>query len=218
MAPQFTHSNITLMNADCKAALKAMPDKTVSLVVIDPPYGGQTHNQQSWDRAWSNEEWIEIIREVYRVLVCAGHMIVFSSGKSTLEINSSIVSAYNTLFKRKPSYYPMVWVHNAQDSGRAHSFSPRSQFESMHVYYREGEGKLMKKAGTFAKSYAFDQHVARHNVFHFDKDDCHKKPFRTVQDFFKRNKAKSKNLSTFDYKPESLMRALSVTTLNRVTL
>ena len=41
----------------------------------------------------------------------------------------------------------------------------------------------MEKAGTFAKSYAFDEHVGRHNVFHIDKDDCHKKPFRTVQEY-----------------------------------
>ena len=78
-------------------------------------------------------------------------MIVFSSGKSTLDINMSIINAYRTLFSKKPSYYPMVWVHNSQDSGRVHQHIPRSQFESMHVYYREGEGKLMDKAGTFSK-------------------------------------------------------------------
>ena len=66
----------------------------------------------------------------------------------------------------------------------------------------------MEKAGTFSKSYAYDQHVGRHNAFHFDKDDCHKKPFRTVQEYFKKLKAQGKHLSTFDYKPEPLMRAL----------
>jgi len=53
----------------------------------------------------------------------------------------------------------MVWVHNSCDSSRAHEHVPRSQFESMHVYYREGEGKLMEKASTYAKSYAFHEHV-----------------------------------------------------------
>jgi site-specific DNA-methyltransferase (adenine-specific) len=193
---------------DCLTALKALPDKSVALVVADPPYGGHTHNQQTWDVAWSDQEWIAIIREVYRVLIVGGHMIVFSSGKSTLDINYSIVDGYKTLFKRKPSYYPMVWVHNSLDSGRVHTHTPRSQFESMHVYYREGEGRDMEKAGTFSKSYAYDQHVGRHNVFHFDKDDCHKKPFRAVQEYFKKLKAQGKHLSTFDYKPEPLMRAL----------
>ena len=151
---QYSRKDITFVNADCLTALKALPDKSVALVVADPPYGGHTHNQQTWDVAWSDEEWIAIIREVYRVLIVGGHMIVFSSGKSTLDINYSIVDGYKTLFKKKPSYYPMVWVHNSLDSGRVHSHTPRSQFESMHVYYREGEGRDMEKAGTFSKSYA----------------------------------------------------------------
>ena len=205
---QYSRKDITFVNADCLTALKALPDKSVALVIADPPYGGHTHNQQTWDVAWSDQEWMAIIREVYRVLIVGGHMIVFSSGKSTLDINYSIVDGYKTLFKKKPSYYPMVWVHNSLDSGRVHSHTPRSQFESMHVYYREGEGRDMEKAGTFTKSYAYDQHVGRHNVFHFDKDDCHKKPFRTVQEYFKKLKAQGKHLSTFDYKPEPLMRAL----------
>jgi site-specific DNA-methyltransferase (adenine-specific) len=205
---QYSRKDITFFNTDCLTALKALPDKSVALVVADPPYGGHTHNQQTWDVAWSDEEWIAIIREVYRVLIVGGHMIVFCSGKSTLDINYSIVDGYKTLFKKKPSYYPMVWVHNSLDSGRVHSHTPRSQFESMHVYYREGEGRGMEKAGTFSKSYAYDQHVGRHNVFHFDKDDCHKKPFRTVQEYFKKLKAQGKHLSTFDNKPEPLMRAL----------
>eukprot|EP00966_Prymnesium_polylepis_P331032 7386604-Prymnesium_polylepis.1 len=86
----------------------------------------------------------------------------------------------------------MAWVHNSRDSSRAHGHVPRSQFESMHVYYREGEGKLMEKAGTFAKSYAFDEHVGRHNVFHIDKDDCHKKPYPTVQRYFADKRSEGK--------------------------
>ncbi len=206
--PLYADEDTTLLKADCKRVLKKMEDKSVALIIVDPPYGGHTHNQQSWDVAWSDEEWTEIIREAYRVLIPGGHMIVFSSGKSTLDINMSIINAYRTLFSKKPSYYPMVWVHNSQDSGRVHQHIPRSQFESMHVYYREGERKLMDKAGTLAKSYASDQHVGRHNVFHFDKDDCHKKPFPTVQSFFDKHKTQGKHLSTFDYKPEALLRAL----------
>ena len=206
--PSFTKDNVTLANADCLYVLKNMQDKTAALVVIDPPYGGHTHNQQGWDIAWSDEEWKDILRETYRVLMPAGHVVVFSSGKSTLDINMAYIGAYKQLFGKKPSYYPMAWVHNSRDSSRAHGHVPRSQFESMHVYYREGEGKLMEKVGTFAKSYAFDEHVGRHNVFHIDKDDCHKKPYPTVQRYFADKRSEGKCCSTFDYKPETLMRAL----------
>ena len=205
--PSFTKDKVTLANADCLYVLKNMQDKTAALVVIDPPYGGHTHNQQGWDIAWSDEEWKDILRETYRVLMPAGHVVVFSSGKSTLDINMAYIGAYKQLFGKKPSYYPMAWVHNSRDSSRAHGHVPRSQFESMHVYYREGEGKLMEKAGTFTKSYAFDEHVGRHNVFHIDKDDCHKKPYPTVQRYFADKRSEGKCCSTFDYKPETLMRA-----------
>uniref|UniRef100_A0A7S0L5U9 DNA methylase N-4/N-6 domain-containing protein n=1 Tax=Coccolithus braarudii TaxID=221442 RepID=A0A7S0L5U9_9EUKA len=67
---------------------------------------------------------------------------------------------------------------------------------------------MMEKAGTYAKSYAFDEHVGRHNVFHIDKDDCHKKPYATVQRYFADKRSEGKCCSTFDYKPEALMRAL----------
>lgn len=60
----------------------------------------------------------------------------------------------------------------------------------------------------FTNSYAFDEHVERHNVFHIDKDDCHKKPYPTVQRYFADKRSEGKCCSTFDYKPEALMRAL----------
>ena len=82
---QHDFDSIKLRNADCKEVLKLTKDRSVALIIVDPPYGGHTHNQNDWDVAWSDEEWIEIVREVYRVLVPGGHMIVFSSGKSTLE-------------------------------------------------------------------------------------------------------------------------------------
>ena len=41
-----------------------------------------------------------------------------------------------------------------------------------------------------------------------DKDDCHKKPFPTVQRYFEAKRLAGKCCSTFDYKPETLMRAL----------
>lgn len=204
----FSDDGIALVHANCKEVLKEVRESSVALVIIDPPYGGHTHNQQAWDVAWSDGEWVDILREIFRVLIPGGHMIVFSSGKSTIDINTSIIAGYKTLFMKKPSYYPMVWVHNSQDSGRVHQHIPRSQFESMHVYYREGEGKLMQEAGTFSKAYAYDQHVGRHNVFHFYKDDCAKKPYPTVQAFFEEARLRGKHLSTFDYKPEALIRAL----------
>ena len=45
---QYSRKDTTFVNTDCLTALKALPDKSVALVVTDPPYGGHTHNQQTW--------------------------------------------------------------------------------------------------------------------------------------------------------------------------
>ena len=34
---QYYHKDITFVNTDCLTALKALPDKSVALVVADPP-------------------------------------------------------------------------------------------------------------------------------------------------------------------------------------
>ena len=107
--PLYADEDTTLLKADCKRVLKKMEDKSVALIIVDPPYGGHTHNQQSWDVAWSDEEWTEIIREAYRVLIPGGHMIVFSSGKSTLDINMKLESK----FDYKPE--ALLRVGTAQD-------------------------------------------------------------------------------------------------------
>jgi tRNA1(Val) A37 N6-methylase TrmN6 len=193
-----------MINAHCLDVLKKMKDKSVSAIIIDPPYGAQTHNQNVWDIAWSSELWQEIVKECFRVLVKGGHMVVFASGKTIFDIHMNITSGYQTTFKESPSFYRMIWKHNSLDSGRVHAHTPRSQFEDLLVYYRTGEGKQMFDQGTLHKGYALDHHVGRANVLEFYKDDCRNKTQPTVKNFFQSN---SDNW-TFDYKPEGLMRAL----------
>ena len=193
-----------VINAHCLDVLKKMKDKSVSAIIIDPPYGAQTHNQNVWDIAWSSELWQEIVKECFRVLVKGGHMVVFARGKTIFDIHMNIASGYQTTFKETPSFYRMIWKHNSLDSGRVHSHTPRSQFEDLIVYFRTGEGQNMFDQGTLKKTYGLDQHVGRANVLEFYKDDCRNKPQPTVKKFFKDNL----NKWTFDYKPEGLMRAL----------
>jgi site-specific DNA-methyltransferase (adenine-specific) len=193
-----------MINANCLDVLKAMPDASVSLIIIDPPYGSQTHGQQSWDVAWKLTFWKQIIEQCFRVLVKCGHLVVFASGKTIFDIHTNITSSYKLKFKRDVSYYRMIWKHSSTDSGRVHSHTPRSQFEDIVVYFRTGEGKHMFDEGTLRPSYAFDAHVGRSNVLEFYKDDCRSKPQPTVQAFFGIRPSNS----TFDYKPEQLLRAL----------
>ena len=45
------------------------------------------------------------------------------------------IGAYKQLFGKKPSYYPMVWVHNSQDSGRVHQHVLTQQTEDGQPAY-----------------------------------------------------------------------------------
>ena len=69
----------TLHNGDCLPYLKAMPDKSVDVVVTDPPYGlgiaanpvRQKHERQAWDNAIPTSE---VFAEMFRV---SKHQIIW---------------------------------------------------------------------------------------------------------------------------------------------
>lgn len=206
--------NGAIVNADGVEVLQLLPSQSVDLCIIDPPYGNQTHGQNNWDVAWRLPVWVSVVDEVFRVLTAGGHFVVFANGSTQMAIVNSIFEAHANLAKtgRLPSdtklgYYPMVWVHHSQDSGRCHSHTPRSQFEFVLVFYRKGEGKMMISKGMLGGPYQphVYQHVGRTNVLDFYKDDDLSKPYPTVRDFFRTS---NQSTVTFDYKPEGLMRAL----------
>lgn len=68
--------------ADCLDVLAMLPDKSVSLVVNDPPHFGVVNEE--WDNCWSNmEEYLEWcekwLRECQRVLTDSGSIYVWGS-------------------------------------------------------------------------------------------------------------------------------------------
>lgn len=40
------NNNVTLLNGDCIEMMKSIPDKSVDMILCDPPYGT---TQNSWD-------------------------------------------------------------------------------------------------------------------------------------------------------------------------
>ena len=193
-----------MKNADCLEALMEEKENSVAAVFVDPPYGKQT--KQDWDVAWKPDFWRKVVQQSFRVMKTGGHMIVFSGGKTIFDIHNNILMGYKSTFKKDPSFYRMVWKHHSLDASRPHKHIPRSQFEDVLVYFHTGQNmKHMLSQGTLnGDDYALNKHVGRTNVLEFYKDNCKRKPQKTVQDFFKVNS----RYSTFDYKPEGLMRAL----------
>lgn len=69
------HINYIFLNRDCLDTLKILPDESVQLILIDPPYNLDLANWDTYDdyMAWA-AKWID---EAYRVLSKSGSMVIF---------------------------------------------------------------------------------------------------------------------------------------------
>eukprot|EP00966_Prymnesium_polylepis_P279879 6466072-Prymnesium_polylepis.1 len=161
--PLFADEDTTLLKADCKRMLKRMEDKSVALIIVDPPYGG-SHAQPAvlGHRVVRRGVDGDHSRGVPRPHPGRPHDRLLERQEHARYQHEHHQRLPNVV-QQETGLLPDGLGSQLAGLGRVHQHIPRSQFESMHVYYRESEGKLMDKAGTFAKSYAFDQHVGRHN-------------------------------------------------------
>ena len=69
-----------LINADCIAAMKKMPDNSVDSIVTDPPYE-LGFMGKSWDASGIAFN-VEVWREALRVIKPGGHLIAFSGSRT----------------------------------------------------------------------------------------------------------------------------------------
>ena len=68
-------TNCILLNEDCLDLLKSLPDESVQLILIDPPYNLDLAN---WDTYENYIEWAsKWLDESYRVLSKNGSMVIF---------------------------------------------------------------------------------------------------------------------------------------------
>lgn len=68
-------TNYILVNKDCLELLRTLPDESVQLILIDPPYNLDLAHWDTYDNyiAWASQ-WID---ESYRVLSKNGSMVIF---------------------------------------------------------------------------------------------------------------------------------------------
>ena len=119
-----------VINADCLAALRDMPDASVDAIVTDPPYGlSNTTPDQVADtitrwvtgdreylpsaRGFMGHEWdgfvppVAVWDECLRVLKPGGHLLAFAGSGTTLE--AAILEGFNPIgIERDPNYLPLI--------------------------------------------------------------------------------------------------------------
>ena len=69
-----------LINSDCIATMRAMPDNSIDSIVTDPPYE-LGFMGKSWDSSGVAFN-IEVWKEALRVLKPGGHLIAFSGSRT----------------------------------------------------------------------------------------------------------------------------------------
>ena len=92
-------TNCVLINKDCLDLLKILPDESVQLILIDPPYN---LDLEVWDTYDNYIEWAaKWLDEAYRVLSKNGNMVIFG-GTQFLDARSGdlIEIIYQIIFAK----------------------------------------------------------------------------------------------------------------------
>ncbi|MGK7939440.1 MAG: site-specific DNA-methyltransferase [Crocosphaera sp.] len=85
----------TIIQGDCVENLKALPDKSVDLIILDPPYWKVT--QQKWDYQWRTEEdykkWcLQWLPEIARVIKLSGSLYLFGYLRNLFSLYEPIIN------------------------------------------------------------------------------------------------------------------------------
>ena len=82
-------SNYILLNQDCLDLLKSLPDESVQLILIDPPYNLDLADWDTFENyiTWASK-WID---ESYRVLSNSGSMVIFGGTQFQNEKSGDLI-------------------------------------------------------------------------------------------------------------------------------
>ncbi|MDJ0508536.1 MAG: site-specific DNA-methyltransferase [Crocosphaera sp.] len=85
----------TIIHGDCVEILKMLPDKSVDLIILDPPYWKVI--QQKWDYQWRTEEdyqkWcLQWLPEIARVIKLSGSLYLFGYLRNLFYLYEPIIN------------------------------------------------------------------------------------------------------------------------------
>lgn len=141
---EYKKGDVVLMKGDCMELLKEIPDESVDLVLVDPPYGiikglklSEDYEERvSWDVMLPMEE---LFKKYERIIRNNGRLIVFSQGRFTKEVRDleSKKLRYSTsLYWEKENFANYLSVNRA----------PVSYIEDLTVFNKVySENKRLKK-------------------------------------------------------------------------
>ena len=120
--------NLQLINGDCLAEMKKLPDRSVDLILTDPPYFKV--KDDAWDRQWEKSsefiDWLDLIAEQWaRILKPNGSLFCFASPQMAARVECKIAERFkviNHIVWSKPS-----GIHQRQCKEELRSFFPQTE-------------------------------------------------------------------------------------------
>lgn len=136
-------NNPTLINGDCLAEMKNLPDKSVDLILTDPPYFKV--KDDAWDRQWEKSseflDWLDLIAEQWaRILKPNGSLFCFASPQMAARVECKLAERFNIL-------NAIVWAKNHTRKG---SIARRVCVADLRSFFPEQERII------FAEHYGAD--------------------------------------------------------------
>ena len=116
---------VALVEADSRVWLRSLPADSADLIVTDPPYrfGGRRLFKRWFDEI-DDQEWLEIVAELYRVLRPDAHLYLFCNARTKPIFDEAAAKAG---FRIKT---PLIWDKQSIGLGRGW----RSQYEFICLY------------------------------------------------------------------------------------
>ena len=117
--------NITLFNEACFDAFKKIPDQSVDMVCVDPPYGTTSIE---WDKVL---DFKQMWAELERIVKPKGNIVIFGSQPFT----SLVVASKIEWFRHE-----LIWNKNKCGSPGLAKFRPQKVHENIMVFSKESGG------------------------------------------------------------------------------
>ena len=110
LKPYYEHGGVTIYNGDCLDVRPRLPDKSVDLILTDPPYfkvkGDAWDNQ--WDKPADFLAWLDrVLVEFARILKANGSLYLFASPQMGARVECLIARRFeilNSIVWRKPPF------------------------------------------------------------------------------------------------------------------
>jgi adenine-specific DNA-methyltransferase len=167
----FKDSNAILINGDSLAAIKKIPDQTISLILTDPPYHTTKKKNITNDTAFETDdeflEWLEMFsKEWHRILKPNGSIYVYCSSAMAARIEVLMMKRFNILSH-------IVWT-KPNDPG-FDGWKQKTKKESLRQWYDHSEriifaepaypGNLNKSSfGHFLKSVRVESNMTTNKL------------------------------------------------------